>query len=347
MKNSLYIIFISSIVTSCYILCSTFNFVSNKTERGHLDPQFIQQLVEEFKPDIFFETGTYDGGTTTVAASFFKQVYTVELSEELYKTAAHSLTLLPNVSMYCDSSPAMIKKVVPTFDGRILFWLDAHFSGGNTVRSNDDTSDPDAYTAIRKELAAIKECNIQNCTILLDDIRGFGSVIDGIEYLGCWAYPSIQEVCRLGREINPNFSFALLGDMLLMYDTTQFRPSFSPVVEACTATRLYDGTDLTDEQLVAYEKVIMHAQGVEREFITTLYRWMTDWKDALFIHDLWYGLINMGSGDWTEALVALHKVPTRVEVLNKQQQCTNTCLSYDHWRINHYIACAMNTAFIH
>lgn len=342
MKSNLYSMFVSIIAISCYTLYGTFNFVSNKTETGHLDLLFIQQLVKEFKPDIFLETGTYDGVTTKIAASCFKQVHTVELSQELYKVAKNLLITLSNVNMYCDSSPAMIKKLLPNLNGHILFWLDAHYSGGNTVRSNDDIGDPDAYTAIRKELQAIKECNVQHCTILIDDIRGFGTIINDTEYLGCWAYPSIQEVCRLGREINPHFSFALLGDMLLMYDTTQFSPSFSPVVEACTATRLYNGTNLNDEQLLEYEKVIMHAQGAEREFIATLYHWMTDWKDALFIHDLWYGLINMGSHNWTEAIIALEKVPTRVEMLDKKQQHSNKYLHYNHWRIDHYLSWAIN-----
>ena len=341
MKSNLYNMLVSIIAISCYTLSGTFNFVSNKTETGHLDFQFIQQLVAEFKPDIFLETGTYDAMTAKIAAQFFKHVHTVELSEELYEAAVNVLTALPNVSMYCDSSPAMIKKIVPSLNGHILFWLDAHYSGGATARSNNDVSDPDGYTAIRKELKAIKESNVQNCTILIDDIRGFGSIINGAEYLGCWAYPSIQEVCRLGKEINPNFAFALVGDVLLMYDATQFSPSFSSVVQACTASRLYDGTNLKDEQLLEYEKVIMHAQGAERAFITSLYNCMTDWKDALFIHDLWYGLINMGSSNWAEAIIALEKVPTRVEVLDKKQQQSNKCLHYDHWRIDHYLSWAV------
>lgn len=341
MKNNLYSMFVSSIVISCHTLCGTFNFVSNKMDIGHLDPQFIQHLVEEFKPDIFLETGTCNGMTAKVAASFFKLVYTVELSQELYKAAVNLFVTLPNVSMYCDSSPAMIKKVLPSLSGHILFWLDAHYSGGATVCSNNDINDPEAYTAIRKELEAIKECNMQNCTILIDDIRGFGSIINGTEYLGCWAYPSIQEVCRLGKEINPHFSFALLGDMLLMYDATQFSPSFSSVVQACTASRLYDGTNLKDEQLLEYEKVIMHAQGAEQAFLTSLYHRMTDYKDPLFIHDLWYGLISIGSGNWDEAIIALEKVPNRVETLNKKKQHTNKCLHYDHWRIDHYLSLAV------
>ena len=328
---------VTSMAISWYTSCSTFNFVSNKAAMGHLDPNFIKQLVEEFKPDIFLETGTYNGMTASVASSFFKQVHTVELSQPHYREAKALFATSNNVNVYWDSSPEMIREVVPNLDGHILFWLDAHYSGGTTVRGNDNHNDPDADTAIRKELEVIKECNIQHCTILIDDIRGFGTIINDTEYLGCWAYPSLQEVCRLGKEINPNFSFALLGDMLLMHDNTRFNPSFSPVVTACTASRLYDGTNLSDEELLEYENIIKYAQGDERTFIVNLYRRMTDCKDPLFHHDLWYGLISMGSGNWGEALIALEKVPNRIEFLNKYRQNTNKCLRYNHWRIDHYL----------
>ena len=98
MKRNLYSMFVSIVAISCYTLCGTFNFISNKTETGHLDLLFIQQLVKEFKPDIFLETGTYDGMTAKIAASCFKQVYTVELSQELYQIAAKLLIPLSNPS---------------------------------------------------------------------------------------------------------------------------------------------------------------------------------------------------------------------------------------------------------
>jgi hypothetical protein len=333
MRNSIYLL---ALIT--HFTCTPLSFINNKSKTGSLRPDFIKQIVDEFHPDIFIETGTYDGLTAKTASSYFKQVHTVELHTDLYKKAQLFLKDTHNATVYCGGSPAMINRIAPTFDGHILFWLDAHYSGENTAMSNENPYDSQAITPICQELRAIKESNLKLCTIMIDDIRGFGSIIDGTEFLGCWAYPSIQEICELGKEINPNFSFALLGDTLLMYDRTKFTPFLSPVVKACTASRLYNGTNLTDSELIELEKIIMNAQGDEKAFIAELYLRMTHCKDPLFHHDLWYGLTAMGSNNWKEALIALSKIPNRVEHLNKRCQPVNTSLLYNHWRIGYYLS---------
>ena len=333
MKKLLFLFFI--IHLNCF---SILNFVSNKTKNGSLDSNFLKEMKSVFKCDAFLETGTYDGKTAQTAALIFNEVHTVELEYHLFQNTNVFLSTLANVKTYHDSSPEMIKSVAPSIKGRILFWLDAHYSGEGTAMSNNNPYSPDAITPICDELKAIKECGLTDCVILIDDIRGFGSTINGIEYLGCWAYPSIQEVCDLGKQINHNFSFALLGDTLLMYDTTQHTPPLSPVVEACTRSRLYDGINLTDQELIDYEKTIMNTQGEEKKFITELYNRMTDCKDPLFHHDLWYGLISIGSEDWQKALIAMSKVPFRIEHLNKSCEQISKPLHYNHWRIQEYIA---------
>src|SRR5579872_977749 len=195
MKNSIYLLALIA-----HFTCIPLSFVNNKSKGGSLRADFIKQIIDEFHPDIFLETGTYDGITAKTVAPYFKQLHTVELHPELYRKAQSVLRDSSNIIVYCDSSPSMIKRVAPTLSGHILFWLDAHYSGENTAMSNNNPYDPKAITPICQELDAIKQCNLGICTIMIDDIRGFGSVIDNIEFLGCWAYPSIQEVCTLGKE---------------------------------------------------------------------------------------------------------------------------------------------------
>jgi hypothetical protein len=242
-----------------------------------------------------------------------------------------------NVTAYCGNSAQLLATIIPQCKGTILFWLDAHYSGGKTVFSHDDHNCGSAVTAIRQELAAIAQTGITDCVILVDDMRGFGSIIGNTEFLGCWAYPSIQEVCALGRKINKNFEFALLGDSLLMYDATKYTPVFSPVVKACTMSRLYDGKNYSEKQLRKAEQIIMAAaNSQERAFIKELYEAMTSYKDPLFHHDLWYALTCMGSSQWHEAQVALEKVPVRVEYYNKKREAVNNTVRYNPVRFNDY-----------
>ena len=314
-----------------------FTFESNKKD-GIFAPAFIKELCDTFHPDVFFETGTFNGKNARLVASYIDHVHTVELSDVMYRQARSSLAHVKNVSLYRGSSPEIITQVATQLEGHVMFWLDAHYSGGDTALNSDDISDPDGVTAIRNELRAIKDADITDCTILIDDVRGFGAEINDTEFLGCWAYPSIQEVCRMAKEINPNFAFALLGDILMIYDAQKYRPAFSSVVCACTQSRLYDGYNLIDEQLLAHERIIMHAQGKEKAFIKDLYRRMTDYKDPMFHHDLWYGLVSIGEGNWQEAAVALKKVPNRVEYLDKRRATVHTPRTYQHWRIDQYLA---------
>jgi len=335
MNNKIYLL---ALIT--HLTCTSFDFVDNK-KHGALHSDFFEEIIEAFHPDIFIETGTFCGQTTKNAAPYFKEVHTVELYPTLYNSAKSRLANIKNITVYCDHSPAMITKIAPKLEGDILFWLDAHYCGNNTAVSNDNPYDPKAITAICEELCAIKESDIQNCTILIDDIRGFGTIINGTEYIGCWAYPSVQEICKLGKQINEHFSFALLGDTLLMYDSSKFSPQLSQVVKACTESRLYDGSNLTDDELIEHEKIIINAQDNEKDFITTLYQRTTTNKDPVFHYDLWYALVCMGSGNWQEASIALQKVPNRLEHY-RDGKPAHKPLQYNHWRIQNYLSVITN-----
>jgi hypothetical protein len=288
-----------------FVQCS-FEFADNKSW-GALNKKFIQDLRQTFNMDIFFETGTYMGATTLNAVPYFKKVITVELFDELFENNKKTFAVLPNVNAYHGKSPEIIKTVAPTINGKILFWLDAHYSGEGTALSGDNQENPDAITAIRGELRAIKEAGISDCVILIDDFRGFGIEVENQVYLGCWAYPTIQEVQRALLAINPNFELALLGDMLLAYDKTKYNPSLSDTVIACTKTRLFDGYNLTDAELRGYEEIIKNAPAHEKEYIKRLYSIMTGYNDPMFWHDLWYGLVCVGDKEYGEAYVALSK----------------------------------------
>jgi len=317
---------------------STFDFVENK-KNGALDKQFIKKIVETFSCDLFFETGTYDCATTINVASEFKQVYTVELFDELYQRANAKLAPHKNVRVYHGKSPDVIRIVGPSLlNNNVLFWLDAHYSGPGTALSNPNESDPAAVTAIRDELEAIREVGMKNCVILIDDIRGFGTEIKGQEYLGCWAYPTLQEVKNALLKINSHFEIALLGDMLLAYDATKYEPHFSETVLACTSTRLYNGYNLTDEELALIEKNIISAPAHEKAFIKSLYHQMTECKDPMFWHDLWYGLTELGNNNLKIAHKAISKVPLRLQHLDKNRVIDNKHISCSHPLIDVYLA---------
>lgn len=332
MKKIIVIVFLLSCVNSG---ARNFEFIDQKIE-GILSKSFIEHIIEEFKPDVFFETGTYSAETTRVAAPYFKQVYTVELHEKLYNDCKEKLKSLEHVHIFNDKSADAIARIAPTINGKIVFWLDAHYSGEGTALTHNNHEAPDAITAIREELLAIKNAHLGDCIILIDDIRGFGVTVGDREYLGCWAYPSVQEVQALLLDINPQFNVVLIGDILLAYDTTKYAPQFSETVIACTKTRLFDGCNIDDAQLVRYQEKIMGAPEREKEFIRSLYTKMTDYKDPMFWHDFWYGLVELGSQKYANAHKAFCKVALREQSFNKNRKLEPKIIPYEHWSIAEY-----------
>ncbi len=333
----LYSLISCAFIFSCFGADHTLKFVDNKDENGYLKTEFLRQIADTFPMDTFVETGTYTGITTARAATIFKTVHTVELHPKLYEEAKKILHRYENVTVHHGNSSDILKKVLPAIKGTIVLWLDAHYSGESTAMSFNNPNDGNAITAIRSELDGLSESGITDCVVLIDDIRGFGITINDAKYAGCWAYPTVQEICTTLLEVNNNFEFALLGDTLLAYDKTKHTVQLSPVVQACTQSRLYNGKNLTDDELLKAENIISNAQEKESEYITSLYNRMTNYEDPMFLHDLWYGLLCLGSEQFKEAHIAFSKVLNRKEHFDHNRKIVDRSIGYTAPRICKYI----------
>ncbi|OUR72766.1 hypothetical protein A9Q78_06020 [Methylophaga sp. 41_12_T18] len=114
--------------------------------------------------DVFVEGGTYQGGTAAVMSNIFSKVYTIENSEVMYEKAKEKLKQYSNVSMLKGDTRAHLHGILENNDN-ILFWLDAHWSGGDTYGKSDECP-------LIKELEIIFNYE-KNCVILIDDARLF------------------------------------------------------------------------------------------------------------------------------------------------------------------------------
>ena len=85
-----------------------------------------------------------------------------------------------------DSGPEMAG-VVKRPPGPALFWLDGHYSGGDTARGIHDTP-------INEELRAIFQPGQPDHIVLIDDARCFGDSP---------TYPTLEEVKQLVQSLRP------------------------------------------------------------------------------------------------------------------------------------------------
>lgn len=304
--------------------------------------KFFDALQEVHPIDTFIESGTYLGETSIKASRCFKQVHTAELNAMFYTNAVSSLKNYANIHVYHGASPVILKNILPNLnENKILFWLDGHFMSNmpEIVNGEGPVSINHNYTPILEELAEIKNNHLENCLVLIDDIRLFGSTLNHVRVKnsGHDLYPLLQQACDLLTDAG--FNYVILGDMILAgnkLDTIKF----SPVIQACTVSRCFDGDNYDIEKVMEAEQVIAQAEGEELMAFKELYTefsmpWAnphtesktvvtsSNWRNKSPHYNLWYGLILRNNGQYMEACEQFK------EVLN---------LEYTHWRIYWYLA---------
>ena len=245
--------------------CLTFRPV--KTERTGLTPDFLRELRDRFGLTTFIETGTYQGATTAIAASLFTEVHTIELAEELHGKAVQKFAGQPHVHTHFGDSAQLLPEILKKCScQKILFWLDGHYSGGATAQG-------DANTPILAELRALATAGVRDCLVLVDDLRIFQQASEKT-HESLTGYPTFAGLRDALKEVFPQLRLAHCGDVAIAGDAASGL-AFSPVLAACTASRLYDAEHAPEDpedvlELFKAEQTIAAATGVEAKSLIEL-----------------------------------------------------------------------------
>ena len=126
----------------------------------------------------FIETGSYKGeGIQAALDAGFEKVISFEKSEKYYDLCKAMFSKCPNVSLWFGDSIEWLPIALKGVFKPCTFWLDAHYSGGDTAEGG---------TPILKELEIItqriglKLNIIEGDIILIDDMRLYRKGWDGI-----------------------------------------------------------------------------------------------------------------------------------------------------------------------
>jgi len=122
-------------------------------------------LRDRFGLATFVETGTYGGATAAWAAQHFPTVYSIEASEKHWREARDRYASCANVNFVLGDSPQQLIALMPRLD-RPLFWLDAHWCGGESAGVVSECP-------LLDEIAAIRAARLPQPIILIDDARLF------------------------------------------------------------------------------------------------------------------------------------------------------------------------------
>ena len=127
----------------------------------------IRSYQQKYNAQNLVETGTFRGEMLIALKDEFKQMYSIELSKELYDNCVEKLTEFKHIHLYQGDSVQQLPKILEEISGSILFWLDSHYSGGNTGMGESETP-------IFQELEIIFKKPDRHI-ILIDDARCFGN----------------------------------------------------------------------------------------------------------------------------------------------------------------------------
>jgi hypothetical protein len=125
------------------------------------------QLRDELGLATAIETGTFRGASARQLASLFSRVWTIEWSEQLWAQARERLLDQPGITCLQGSSADVIGDAIESAAGPSLYWLDGHWSGGETAGSVDECP-------VLAEIGAIDASpHGAGSAVLIDDARLF------------------------------------------------------------------------------------------------------------------------------------------------------------------------------
>lgn len=164
----------------------------------------VEYLKNTLELNTFVEGGTYKGGTAKNMSSKFSKVFTIEKSDVMYEEAKETLKNYKNVTMLKGDTRDHLRSVLHKHDN-ILFWLDAHWSGGDTYGEDDECP-------LIEELEIIFGFD-RNQVILIDDARLFLAPPPHPHSHEKW--PSIIDIAKV---VPVNWELIEFEDVIYLFD---------------------------------------------------------------------------------------------------------------------------------
>lgn len=157
-----------------------------------------KHFLDQFPNQVFIETGSNHGdGIQAALDAGFECIHSVELSPYAFGWCSHRFEKEGiRVHLSQGDSRPFLRDLLSTTTTKVTFWLDAHECGSGVGDAKD--------CPLLEELQIITMHPIKEHTILIDDVRLFGSD----------SFPTSEMVINLLSQINPNYhiSFADSAD---------------------------------------------------------------------------------------------------------------------------------------
>jgi hypothetical protein len=172
------------------------------------------------------ETGTFQGDSAETLSSLFENAWSIELSHDLYEKARRRLSERANLQLVRGDSRDALAAIAEQA-GPALYWLDGHWSGGETAGEGYECPVLAEISSIDSSGSAGESC------VLIDDARLFLGPPPPPHDPASW--PTMIEVVDLLRATFPRH-VTILDDVIIAVPL-----SARPVVDRYWLARL-DGS---------------------------------------------------------------------------------------------------------
>lgn len=126
----------------------------------------ILALIEKHGLRTFVETGTFKGDTLAVVAATGIRSISVELSHEYFNRANQRFAGRRNVELHQGDAGEVLPRIVATLSEPALFWLDGHYSAGETAHG-------ELASPVSAEVQCILDSPVKGHVMLIDDAHDF------------------------------------------------------------------------------------------------------------------------------------------------------------------------------
>jgi hypothetical protein len=169
---------------------------------GPIKRMIVRSYLRSHSLDTFVETGTYLGDTLAYIARSGARCASIELSDDLHAAATRRFADYENVRLLHGDAGEALPRLLVDIDSPTLFWLDGHYSAGNTATAQ-------LQTPVSAELDSILSHSIKQHVILIDDARCFDGTDD---------YPRLDAVLAFVRQ-NGRYQAEVSADIIRLVPT--------------------------------------------------------------------------------------------------------------------------------
>ena len=132
-----------------------------------LDISFLHLLQDDYTQyKCFIETGTLNGDTIFSLEPYFNKLYTIEFSEKYYNNTKNKYSG-SKINFILGDSSIVFESLLPNITDKCIFFLDGHWCGSDTGKSNKDCP-------LYEEITHINNLCTNDAIIIIDDVRLFG-----------------------------------------------------------------------------------------------------------------------------------------------------------------------------